>query len=329
MENNTKEFSFLEKIILKVIKYKISKWFSMEKSLYSKDNFIKPSKLSPKKTWPNPEKIPLGGEIPFSLKNYKTIGKFLRSSVSQGMLSIKSLKNNHADPTPEISPQQLKDFELKAKEYGVKAIAYTKIPPELIFQQRAINYDNAIVLIMEMDRSKIAKAPSLSTFKMVFQTYDELGIATNKLTELLRKNNFNAHGSHPLGGLVLYPPLAKKAGLGWLGKHGLLITPQCGSRQRISAIFTNIQNLPFSQSNEHEWIEKFCESCNICIKICPPKAILKTPIIHPSKRETHLDRSKCLPYFVNNHGCSICLKVCPFSNKEYHKIKDKFHQSEE
>jgi len=318
-----KKYNLLEKIILRIIKSKISGWFKMEKELSLKSNFIKPNKFSPAKTWPNPEKIMSAKEIPFSLKNYKTIGKYLRSCVSKGKDSIKSLGKNHQNPTNKIAEKQLQELENYALSIGIGKIGFAKISRELIFQERAISYDNAIVLIMEMDKVAISKAPSLETFKMVFQTYDSLGIATNKLADYLRENNFNAHASHPLGGQVLYPPLAKKAGLGWTGTHGLLITPQFGARQRISVIFTNIENLPFAEINEHEWIQDFCDKCKKCVRTCPANAILKIPIIHPSKRETHIERSKCLHYFVDNQGCSVCLKNCVFSNKDYYRIKEK------
>lgn len=322
--NNSTKYNLLEKLILRIIKLKVSHWFNLEKTLSKKHDFIKSSDLSPEKTWPNPDKIPQGGEIPFSMQNIKVIGKYLRSCISEGERAIKSIKKNSPNPVNKFSEQQLIDFKEYAKSLGVMHIGFTKIPRELIFKERAISYDNAIVLIMEMDKVSISKAPSLETFKTVFETYDTLGIVTNKLTDYLRKNNFYAQASHPLGGLVLYPPLAKKAGLGWLGKHGLLITPQFGSRQRISAIFTSIENLPYTDNNEHKWIEQFCDKCNKCIRKCPPQAILDKPIIHPSKRETHIDRSKCLPYFVDNKGCSVCLKECVFSYSDYYAIKSKF-----
>ena len=319
-----KKYNLLEKLILRIIQFKITKWFNREKELSKRRNFILSSQLSPEKTWPDPNKIAKGGEIPFSMQNIKVIGKYLKSCIKQGEIAISSINKNTKTHKKAITQEQLNDFVKYAESLGIKQIGYTKIPRELIFKERAIRYDNAIVLIKEMDKDKIAKAPSIETFKTVFETYDTLGIITNKITNYLRDNNFYAQASHPLGGLVLYPPLAKKAGLGWLGKHGLLITPQFGARQRISTIFTSIENLPFNEGNEHAWIEQFCDSCNKCIRKCPPKAILDKPIIHPSKRETHITRSKCLPYFNENKACSICLKECVFSYANYYKIKDNF-----
>ena len=320
----SKKQNILEKLILKFIQFKVRRWFNLEKTLSLKNDYVKATELSPEKTWPNPDKIPGGEEIPFSLQNIKVVGKYLHSCIKEGELAIKSIEDNSENPTTSITTKQLNDFKEYGKSLGIDEIGFTKIPKQLIFKDRAVCYDNAIVFIKEMDKNTISKAPSIETLETVFETYDTLGILTNKLTDYLRKNNFYAQASHPLGGLVLYPPLAQKAGLGWLGKHGLLITPKFGSRQRIAAIFTNIDNLPYHNNNKHQWIEEFCNICNKCVRKCPPKAIFDTPIIHPSKRETHIDRSKCLPYFNNNYGCSICLKECVFSNLDYDEIKTKF-----
>ena len=318
------KYSFIEKIIVQVIKFKVKRWFNLEKELALKPGFISASSLSPAKTWPDPEKIPSGEEIPFTMENIKIIGKNLRSCISQGMYAVKSVKNNPVNPNNKITHAQLDDLKKYAQTLGIKHIGFTKVPPRLIFQQRGIRYDNAIVLIKEMDKQAISKAPGVETFKTVFETYDSLGIATNKLTAYLQSNNFYAQASHPLGGLVLYPPLAQKAGLGWMGKHGLLITPWFGSRQRISAIFTSAENLPFSDDNQHQWVGDFCEKCKKCIRTCPPNAILHKPVVHASGQQTHIVRAKCLPYFVHNHGCSVCLKDCIFSFKDYHSIKNRF-----
>ena len=319
-----KKYNLIEKLILQVIKIRLNKLYNLEKSLAKKKQFIKSTDNSPEKTWPLPEKIPLGGEVPFSLKNYNTIGKYLKSCLKQAALSIKNLAKNPTNPTTQITDNQLIALNLFAAKQGVKKIGFAKLPRKLIFKERAVKYENALVLIMEMDKSSIDKAPSLATFKEVFKTYDSLGIATNKIANYLRKQNFAVQASHPLGGLVLYPPLAQKANLGWLGTHGLLITPEFGARQRISAIFTNIENLPVGGENPHKWIGEFCEKCKKCVRTCPGKAIYSEPIRHNSGRETHIERAKCLPIFVENQGCTVCVKNCVFSHGNYYKIKEKY-----
>jgi epoxyqueuosine reductase len=312
--------NFIDKAILKMIQRKVSRWFDLERSLAKDPNYYGATEGSPEKTWPDPKKIPLGGEIPFSLKNIFIVGWHLNSSIHQGVKSIQSLDKNPSMPKSTISPEVLQAFESHAKSLGIGAIGYASLPRQLIFKDRAVLYENVIVLLKEMDQSKIAKAPSVDTFKMVFETYDSLGKNVNALTGYLRELGYGAQGGHPFGGLVLYPPLAAAAGLGWMGRHGLLITPQFGPRQRIGAIFTSIDNLPISESNSHSWVGDFCDKCGRCIRTCPSKAIRELPLIHESGRRTHIIRDKCLPVFVTKQGCTICVKECPFSKKNYEDI---------
>ncbi|NLM02271.1 MAG: 4Fe-4S binding protein [Methanothermobacter wolfeii] len=53
------------------------------------------------------------------------------------------------------------------------------------------------------------------------------------------------------------------------------MTPECGPRQKISAIITSIANLPIKDKNEHAWIPEYCERCGECIKACPEKALVE------------------------------------------------------
>jgi len=314
----------IERFMLGMIKRNISKLFRLERSLAEKDNVLRFDEESPKKSWPDPDKIPNGEEVPFSLKNIPLVGLHLRSSVRQGIKAIETIIENPHQAKVKISAVELENFEDFAKESGIGAIGYAKLPPHLIFKERAVLYDSAVVLIMEMGKKAISKAPSTETFKMVMSTYATLGMITNRLTDNLRQTGFQAHASHPLGGLVLYPPLAVTAGLGWFGRHGLLITPQFGPRQRISAIFVNIDNLPFNKSNEHSWISEFCMSCGKCVESCPNGAILDQPIEHDSGRKTQIVQEKCIPIFVKQEGCTICIKECLFSTLNYHDIQEKF-----
>ena len=109
---------------------------------------------------------------------------------------------------------------------------------------------------------------------------------------------------------------AVEAGLGWIGKNTLLITPQ-GSTFFIGEIFTTLSltpDLPFKGQD--------CAHCNKCVNSCPTNA-LGTPYV--------LNANKCLSYHsierkqtawdatiekqVNHYiyGCDICQQVCPYN----------------
>ena len=134
-------------------------------------------------------------------------------------------EDNPVEPKSETTTEFLEQLVDYAKSIGIGHVGFTKLPQKLIFLKYGVFFDNAIVLTMEMSQEKIDKAPSQETLEMVFGTYDDLGIAANKVAEFIRKHGYAAQADHPLGGLGLYPPLAQNAGIGAVGKHGLLITP--------------------------------------------------------------------------------------------------------
>ncbi|MFX0056621.1 MAG: hypothetical protein ACFFAX_07815 [Promethearchaeota archaeon] len=247
------------------------------------------------------------------------------------MLSIMRNINKTVDTLPDnpaaSSNGTSGDFIDTLKEFaysqGVDIIHFTKLPRDLIFQEFGVLYDNAIILAMEMSQEKIDQAPSQATFKMVFDTYDDLGIAANRIAAFLREHGYAAQADHPLGGTVLYPPLAQRAGIGFVGKHGLLITPKFGSRVRLAAVYTSIQNLPDMKENNHNWIADYCKICGLCIKKCPAKAILEETIVRNTGINTDIVQRDCFEYFVVNYGCSVCIKVCPFSKgiDAYERLK--------
>ena len=196
-------------------------------------------------------------------------------------------------------------------------IGYTKAPPEFIFQEKAIIYDNAIVLVMEMDKAKIDQAPHKDTLIEIHKTYRDLGIAANKLASFLRSYGFSAQSSHPLGGIALYPRLGKLANLGWEGRHGLLITPKFGPRVRIAAVFTSIANLPFAEENTHGWISDYCINCGLCIQHCPVVAAVGVQRFS-GPRSIGVELSRSPPEFWSTAdivylctGCGTCREVCP------------------
>ena len=119
---------------------------------------------------------------------------------------------------------------------------------------------------------------------------------------------------------VLEVDIAEKAGLGWRGKHTLLLNKNHGSWFFLGEIYTDLP-LPSDTSTS-----KHCGSCTACIDICPTSAI-----IAPYK----LDARKCISYLTIEHresipieyrkaignrvyGCDDCQFVCPWN--KYAKI---------
>ncbi len=251
------------------------------------------------------------------------------SSARNIRASFEELDQNPAQPRTNMTAAERAELETFIRSTAVDTVGYTTLPPSLVFKGKAVLHANAIVLAMEMDKERMDASPSPDSAVMVHETYNQLGIAANEIARYLRGKGYSAQAGHPLGGLALYPPLAQAAGLGWQGMHGLLITPEFGPRVRLAAVFTSIEDLPDSGSREHAWIEDFCRECVKCVRRCPPGAIATEPVRHEGGRLTWIDKERCLPYFVRNHGCSICIAVCPFHQRDYGWLRERWERHSE
>ena len=290
----------------------------MEDALYARQDVFHPVEDSPVRFEIMQETVKRGGSgppkqmLPIMIPTLIGINK-----------SLKSLEDNPVKPKTHANDALIDEIKTLAKQNGASSIGFTKVKAEWVFQNKAIVFNNAIVFAMEMDKQRMDTAPSMSCMQTVMETYRDQGRLANKIAARLRKHGFGAHAGHPLMGMALYPPMAQEAGLGWMGLNGIIITPEHGPRVRLAAVFTSIQNLPFSEGNDHAWTESYCGSCRICIKKCPPQALYGEPVLHSNGRLTYVENELCFPYFSDYYGCSVCVKVCPFNHVPYDKLKEK------
>ncbi len=99
-----------------------------------------------------------------------------------------------------------------------------------------------------------------------------------------------------------YKHAGQAAGLGKLGWHSLLITPDFGSRVRLSCCLTEATLEP---TNTNMTIE--CDSCGICLKNCPAGALAE-----PKPGEQYaINKFACSSFRNASGGCAECMRVCP------------------
>ena len=95
---------------------------------------------------------------------------------------------------------------------------------------------------------------------------------------------------------------AEAAGLGKMGWHSLLITPDFGSRVRLACCLTEAELEPTRADFNNE-----CASCGICLEICPAKALLAPETSQPYA----INKYACCSFYSAAGGCSECMKLCP------------------
>ncbi len=228
--------------------------------------------------------------------------------------------SNPDKPKDIAEGEFIKEFEKYAHSLGIKSIGYTLLTPDMMIEDKYIQYPNAIVLTMEMDKKIINATPGAEAKELNDLLYEKFGNLTYKLSDYLRKNGFATGVAHPDSDLVNFSPLAEKAGLGFIGKSGLLITPELGPRLKISAIFVSIANLPVKDDNEHSWIPDYCDKCVKCAISCPENALIQRKTCFGGKEMEFIQRL-CIGC---SQGCTYCIANCPFDKKGYEAVKNKF-----
>lgn len=105
---------------------------------------------------------------------------------------------------------------------------------------------------------------------------------------------------------------AHLAGLGWIGRSCLLITPQAGPRVRWTSVLTDAPLQPTGSMQAPQ-----CGDCRACVDICPVEAITGQLFDPAEPREARLDAHKCNAYIESLPipVCGMCLYVCPYGNR--------------
>lgn len=146
-------------------------------------------------------------------------------------------------------------------------------------------------------------------------------VTTRRLDELaafLRQNGATLTRTFADAGPVPERELARRAGLGWIGKNTMLIRPGAGSFFFIGSVFTDLAlptDLPFELDR--------CGSCTRCLEACPTGAFVAPRV---------LDATRCISYLTIEQkgpipeeltermegyvfGCDICNDVCPWNER--------------
>lgn len=220
-------------------------------------------------------------------------------------------------------PALLAELEAVARAHGALDVAYLNdVRSEEIFQGLALPAPGAILFTVEMDPEPIARAPSFDTFHEVATGYRRLAELAEAICDLLQARGHAAFPGTALGGTTDYVRLAARAGLGGIGFHGMLLTPQAGARVRIATVYTNLSDLPERGMDEHAWVTDFCAQCRQCVRSCPPAAIHPSPKPRTDGEGTAcIDHVLCRDFFARSLGCAKCIAVCPFSTAGYAQVQ--------
>jgi len=217
-----------------------------------------------------------------------------------------------------------------ARFYGADLVGITEINPLWVYShfydretggygKLEIPYKYAIVLGIEMSWAEINTSPAWGASAATALAYSQIAELSATMAKYVRMLGYAAV---PAGNDTAQSiPLAIDAGLGELGRLGLLLTPEFGPRQRLCKVLTN---LPLAPDQPIDFgIQRFCESCFVCAKNCPARAIRTEPRTteptsisnRPGILRWPVNVTLCYKFWrENGKDCSNCVRACPWSS---------------
>ncbi len=146
---------------------------------------------------------------------------------------------------------------------------------------------------------------------------DRLTRLSERITTLTPESR---HRAYVDTGPVMEKAWAQQAGLGWIGKHSNLVSPEFGSWLLLGEILTTLELDPDEAGTD------LCGSCTLCIQACPTGAITEPYVV---------DAGRCISYLtielrgstppvpeelrrgIGNRifGCDDCLDICPYNHQ--------------
>jgi len=204
-------------------------------------------------------------------------------------------ENINAEYSPEEPPQ----FEL--------------IPPEFPFQPKSV-----VVMAVEMNYKGISLSPSALEEAATGLGYSHMCALGCSVSAFIRQLGYRAFGHG--NDVSLSIPYAIAAGLGELGRNGLLITQEFGPRVRIVKVFTELKLQPDRPKTFGVW--QFCKTCKRCAQACPSQAISFGPPTlegetisnNPGVLKWYINPEKCIQFWrENGSDCANCISSCPYN----------------
>ena len=222
--------------------------------------------------------------------------------------------------------KELKE-NLKEKlfENGASLVGFCELPDS----KKMGEFTHAVSIAYKLSDTvlkTIEKEPSIMYFHHYRTVNTKLDLLSLLAVDLIEKQGFLAlpiAASQSLNtnkeaycGIFSHKTAARLSGLGFIGKNGLLITKEFGSKIRLCTVLTN---MPLKA--EKEIITEDCGNCEICKNACPANAIFGTNFDVNKGRNSVLDPELCSKYMKTAYMhigrgsvCGLCIKNCPKNN---------------
>jgi len=185
-----------------------------------------------------------------------------------------------------------------------------------------LDHTHVIVFTVEMTPALIRNAPMMPAIAESATQYLRGTVIAATVAGYCSRLGYRARAHVDGNYRIMVPAAAVDAGLGEIGRLGLLITPTHGPRVRLAAVTTD---LPLAADRPRPFgAQDFCRICRKCADCCPGRAIP-----HGDRQEVNgylkwqCSQEDCYRYWRRaGTDCGLCIAVCPYSKPAtfYHDL---------
>jgi len=229
----------------------------------------------------------------------------------------------------EVEPDRMTPFiKSLARYYGALEVGITELQAYHIYSHIGrgsgeygalveLQHRYAIAFTVEMDFDMISAAPRAQAVVESAHQYVEAARVAVQLAATLRNLGHSARAHIDGNYRIICPLVARDAGLGEIGRMGILMTPHLGPRVRLAVVTTDLELITDKRRPDPTIID-FCTICKKCAHNCPVKAI-------PFGDRQEIDGALrwkinsdiCFRYWnVVGTDCGRCMSVCPYSHPD-------------
>ncbi len=229
------------------------------------------------------------------------------------------------DGTPEEWTEALGGLarSLGAVDVGVTALepyhVYTHVGRGSGEYGETVDLDHrwAFAFTVEMDHRRILQAPAPPVVEESARQYVEGAKIALVAASWIRRLGYPARAHIDGNYRIIAPLVARDAGLGEIGRMGLLMTPRLGPRVRLGVVTTDLP-LVADEPGDDRTVIDFCTICRKCATSCPVAAIPvgeRMPV--DAGLRWAIDAETCFRYWnVIGTDCATCIRSCPYSHPD-------------
>jgi ferredoxin len=215
-----------------------------------------------------------------------------------------------------------------ARSYGAVDAGVAKLQPYHVYSHigrgtgvygAPVELDHrwALAFTVEMDHGRIGRAPAAPVVEESARQYVEGAKIALILAAMIRRLGYPARAHIDGNYRVIAPLVARDAGLGEIGRMGLLMTPRLGPRVRLGVVTTDLPLVADGAGDDASVLD-FCTICRKCAANCPVAAIPSGERVSiDDGLRWAIDSESCFRYWnLVGTDCATCVRVCPYSHPD-------------